>query len=482
MACTSAYACRTGSSTGTQTPADRRSFRSPAKRHGIIAAAVVIGLACLVAAPTASASQYFMVENRQLSGSDAGMYDAGSRTFYVDDNAVSDPGPGNPAVSDPLADGSAAHPFDAIQKAIGAARNGDVIVVLPGTYTGAGNRGIDYAGKAVTVRSENPRDPATVAATVVNCQQANLGFYFHNGETNTAVLSGLTIVNGYVWGYGGGIWCSSSPAITYCVIRDCTAADTGMGGGGGGIVCVNAQPRIANCTIVGNRATGGGCGGGIYWQGGTAPRIANCVIAANSSATYGGGLYFQGVNPTIENCTVVDNVMDGAAGGAGIHAAGQAGTFTARNCIFRDNFRNGTSQAGIFTGAAPTITYSVVQGGFDGVGNQSSYPTLTAEYRLQPDSPCINAGDPAYAAAAGETDIDGQVRVSSGRIDIGADEYVVPGDTNGDMQVDVLDLLALINAFGAWAGDGRFDPACDFNGDDAVDIIDLLTLVANFGV
>jgi len=42
---------------------------------------------------------------------------------------------------------------------------------------------------------------------------------------------------------------------------------------------------------------------------------------------------------------------------------------------------------------------------------------------LSPDSPCINAGDPAFIAN-GETDIDGQPRVMAARLDIGADEVV----------------------------------------------------------
>ena len=45
-------------------------------------------------------------------------------TWYVDDDAPGDPGPGDPVISDPAEDGSAQHPFDAIQEAINAARAG----------------------------------------------------------------------------------------------------------------------------------------------------------------------------------------------------------------------------------------------------------------------------------------------------------------------------------------------------------------------
>lgn len=39
------------------------------------------------------------------------------------------------------------------------------------------------------------------------------------------------------------------------------------------------------------------------------------------------------------------------------------------------------------------------------------------------DSPAVNAGDPAFAAATGETDLDGNPRVSGGRTDCGAYEF-----------------------------------------------------------
>ena len=44
-----------------------------------------------------------------------------AKTWYVDDNAPNDPGPGDTSSSDPDEDGTTDHPFDAIAEAINAA-------------------------------------------------------------------------------------------------------------------------------------------------------------------------------------------------------------------------------------------------------------------------------------------------------------------------------------------------------------------------
>lgn len=56
-----------------------------------------------------------------------------------------------------------------------------------------------------------------------------------------------------------------------------------------------------------------------------------------------------------------------------------------------------------------------------------------------------------------------------------------PGDINGDSHVDILDVLVMLQAFGASTGDAQYDSNCDLNGDGIVDVSDLLILVDNFG-
>jgi regulator of RNase E activity RraA len=57
--------------------------------------------------------------------------------------------------------------YATIQAAIDDCNDGDVIIVAYGTYTAAGNHDIDFKGKAVTVRTMDPKDPNMMAVTVI---------------------------------------------------------------------------------------------------------------------------------------------------------------------------------------------------------------------------------------------------------------------------------------------------------------------------
>ncbi|MHC4528674.1 MAG: BACON domain-containing protein, partial [Planctomycetota bacterium] len=93
--------------------------------------------------------------------------------------------------------------YPTIQAAIDAAEDRDVVVVADGTYTGPGNRDLDFEGKAITVRSENGPENC-----IIDCQgtpgEPHQAFYFHSGESADSVVEGFTITNGYSR-FGGAI-------------------------------------------------------------------------------------------------------------------------------------------------------------------------------------------------------------------------------------------------------------------------------------
>jgi parallel beta-helix repeat protein len=233
--------------------------------------------------------------------------------------------------------------FNNIQAAIDAAVTGDTILVADGTYTGPGNRDIDFLGKAITVRSQSGPENCIIDC---NRTQMSQGFYFHNGEDSNSLLDGFTIINGFHM-YGGGICCkdSSNPTINNCIIADAIHSC--------GIYCNNSSPIITNCTITGNSDLSGiycdnssptinNCiitdntahqGGGICcWD--SSPIITNCNITGNLAEMYGGGIHCEDSSPTITNCTISYNSTKWGEGG-GIYCDNSSPII--KNCTINDN-------------------------------------------------------------------------------------------------------------------------------------------------
>lgn len=177
-----------------------------------------------------------------------------------------------------------------IQAGIDAAANGDVVLIADGTYSGAGNRDLDFSGKAITVQSEN--GPSTC---IIDCEgtysEGHRGFYFHSGETATSAIVGITVINGYVidtfpLNCGGAVLCdNASPEI-----RDCTFDYCG-GYLGGAVYCRNSSPTIHNSTVSNNSTFyTRGSGGGIYLEN-SSPVITYCYFYGNYAYSSGGGLF-----------------------------------------------------------------------------------------------------------------------------------------------------------------------------------------------
>ena len=162
--------------------------------------------------------------------------------------------------------------YQTIQDGIDASRDGDTVMVAPGTYTFAGNYNIDFLGKSITVISESGAEN-----TIIDCRQDGRGFIFESGENPDAVLDGFTINDAYVGidEVGGGVLCYlSSPTIRNNIITSNYAYL------GGAIGTVGGAPVIENNTINDNLAERGG---GIYCTGGSQAEIVGNEIYNNFS-------------------------------------------------------------------------------------------------------------------------------------------------------------------------------------------------------
>jgi len=90
--------------------------------------------------------------------------------------------------------------FPTIQEALVAVLDGDTIELADGTFRGAGNRDIDFLGKAVLLRSQS----GDAESCVLDCQgspaEPHRAFDIDRGEGPTTVIQGLTIEHGYAAG------------------------------------------------------------------------------------------------------------------------------------------------------------------------------------------------------------------------------------------------------------------------------------------
>ncbi len=94
---------------------------------------------------------------------------------------------------------------------------------------------------------------------------------------------------------------------------------------GGGVLCIDASPRLQDCGFELNRAgddnTGGGGGGGYFRR--SQARLLRCVFRANR-ASQGGGLYAAQSHLQLEDCVVEGNQAPPLVGtrGGGIYVDG----------------------------------------------------------------------------------------------------------------------------------------------------------------
>ncbi len=334
------------------------------------------------------------------------------------------------------------HPgsYGTVQEAMDVAKNLDTVIVHPGLYQEA----INYKAKAITVRSLDPNDPQTVAATVIDGAGQNV-VTFQYGETGYSVLRGLTIQGG-----GTGVRCVQIYARP--VIRQCVITSNKLDGINGG------SPTVVDCTIAANLeggidAFGGdarGClvmdngNSGIYCVSsisGKRTAIANCVISGNK----GYGINCDSFSLVdIVNCTIVWNQRSGVWVGNSSTEAHVSNSIIAYNLSYGfEPYYSGLSRFSsrynnLYANVGGDYRYAIsashdlcenpwfADNGYwdqSGVWHNGDYHMLSVAGRWDPlarawvtdllDSPCLDQGDPNLPIGA-------EPAPHGGRLNLGA--------------------------------------------------------------
>ncbi len=152
--------------------------------------------------------------------------------------------------------------YTSIQEGIENSSSGDTVLVHPGTYY----ENINYNGKNITVASLyiNTQIDSFVKNTIIDGNQNGSVVTFESGEDTSAVLCGFTLQNG-------------SGTYNLHNIR------------GGGIFCINSNPKLLSCNIQNNNAE---FGGGIHCRY-SMIHISGTTIRYNHSIYDGGGIYLR---------------------------------------------------------------------------------------------------------------------------------------------------------------------------------------------
>ena len=240
--------------------------------------------------------------------------------IYVDDDAPHDPGSGDSSVSDPLEDGTPEHPFDRIQEAIEVAAEGVSIIVRGGRY----RENIELRGQNIDLCGIAPDATATAAYPVIVGDHAGPVVRFSGGADEDCLFTGFVVTGG-------------------------------RGGRAGALHCDGSSPMVANCLIVGNRATMPD-GAAVYCTDSHAV-FASCTVAHNAGGDYGAGIV--SVNSAI---TVLDSIIWG----------------------------NTPSQIVTTGETEPSITYTDVEGWWPDWGNLHDDPLFARHgYWAQANAPDI---------------------------------------------------------------------------------------------
>lgn len=240
-----------------------------------------------------------------------------------------------------------------IQAGIDSATAGDTVLLSPGTYTGAGNRDIDFEGKAVSVESS-----AGAEFTTIDCAGLGRGFLFASGEGMSSILRGVRVINGSHALFGGAVYCvNASPTI-----EDNIFSGNHAGFRGGAICCDTSSAVVAGNSLENNDAS---YGGALSCSGLSSLSVTANEFRSNTASISGGAVACRGSAPLIEENRFTGNVATNE-GGAMYCDQGSSATISTNR--FENNTAGGGGGAVALLQSSPTIEHNLFRGNGSALG------------------------------------------------------------------------------------------------------------------
>jgi hypothetical protein len=226
---------------------------------------------------------------------------------------------------------------------------------------------------------------------------------YFGADENTA-FDGFIVTGGLADGdskggdnYGGGMIVFDANVV----IANCWFVANHAEYAGGALKISADNVKIANCQFTDNSAgTLGfeGLGGAIWSLGGT--QLVNCLFHTNFAGIggFGHAAWFstdvEGDAASLDNCTFTNN---GPIDPTGDGTIGIDGVLLVRNSIIWGNRTKDDRSIAYDEGDIVLVSFSDVEGGFDGEGNISVDPQFASSFvesfRLVKASPCTDVGD-----------------------------------------------------------------------------------------
>ncbi len=331
---------------------------------------------------------------------------------------------------------------------------------IPGTVTGDGAVRCVYLTNGAVLSGFTLRSGATRRVGNYPREDSGGGLYC---ESRGVSVSNCVLLGNSAYTYGGGVYrgtlgntilsrnsASQGGGAFYSILYDCSLEDNEAGSRGGGA----SYSTLTNCVLTGNQADdyGGGAdestlsactvSDNYAWEGGAGVRAgaAYACIFSDNWSSYGGGAF----QATLYNCILYHNVAYFGGGGAAWTSLYQCTVVENTGDYALTSYPGGGVCDSMLTNCIVYYNIAVSNPNYDsstlsyccttprppvGLGNITNEPAFvdpaSGDYHLRPDSPCINAGNNTYVTTT--TDLDGNPRIVSGTVDIGAYEYQGPG-------------------------------------------------------